>query len=153
TVADVDLVGTVRRQAFLIAFPGHAGLGELIGDGLADRVAGGRNRRRAVDVVFAGRSLNLVGRIDGRDCRIGALAGDRADHRAGWGVGIRRLRSEIGHAIEIVPIGIIVALYTEIRAADDFEVVAEARVCNRVIVGGEIRRQRVAVRERRVRVV
>jgi hypothetical protein len=151
-VADVHFVGAAG-EAFPVALPAQAGFDKLVADRLADRAGCRGNRRRPIDVDIAGRALHFVRGINRGNCRIGSLARDRADRRARRVVGVRGLRGQIGQAVEIVPVRVVVALDTEVRAADDLEVVAQARVRDCVVVDAKIRKQRIAVRERSVRIV
>ena len=141
-VAVVDVVGAGGRQALLVALPAQAPF-ERAGRRWSCRrcrwrpESDGRRRCWSTEVIDGG--VIFVRRVEDRRRGVRAGARDRADVGTGRDVERRRPGGDVGRAVRVVPVGAVVVEDAEVRSADDLEVVGEARVRDREVVGGGVR--------------
>src|ERR1700730_11687563 len=146
-------IWTGDRQIFLITLPGLSMRNQLIGDGYAERCGNGGVRDGSVNIDLARRPSDFVRTVQCRGRRVGTASPEGTDRRALRVVGIRNTRRKVGGAGHIVPVWRVIAMDAEIRSTDDLEIISEAGMRDRKIIGGQVRSPRVLVDKAGVRVV
>ena len=105
-----------------------------------------------VRIGIGGGARYFIGAIGDRRFGIGADAPDGADVAAVWSIEVGLHAAEIGLAIHVVPVRVVVGAHAEVRATDDFEIVGGARVADGEVIGGGVRGLGELVRKGGVRV-
>src|ERR1019366_8952138 len=122
-------------------------------DGDAKRGGNRGVRCFAIEVDLARRPGDFVRAVQRRSSRIRSTPPDRANVGARRIIGVGYSGGEIGRARRAVPIGRVIAVDTEVRAAHNFEVVGQAGVGNGKVVGCQIGRLGILVDKTGIRVV
>src|SRR6266851_4766111 len=96
----------------------------------------------AIDVQFPEQApwsaLNFIGAVNRRGGGVGAGSPDRANVRASRIVRIDRAAAQVGDAIKVVPVGVVVRVHAKVGTAGNLQVIGQAGMGHGEIVCGRV---------------